>query len=166
MLYFLWCNFDYDNFGILDLNLIFEHNKSVQDIQSHTLHALLLMFYYSLALNQGMCLCCDGMPDEYLIWGLSFFAMVTVWPAPLIWRTLFLALISIEFKFLVSVKIYHIQRIQQIKRLFSVVSTPVYLLLLSPPVQIILSVFFLICSCPLFLSRSGKDMILLLWLSL
>ena len=24
---------------ILDLNLIFEHNKSVQDIQSHTLHA-------------------------------------------------------------------------------------------------------------------------------
>lgn len=67
MLYFLWCNFDYDNFGILDLNLIFEHNKSVQDIQSHTLHALLLMFYYSLALNQGMCLCCDGMPDEYLI---------------------------------------------------------------------------------------------------
>ena len=25
------------------------------------------MFYYSLALNQGMCLCCDGMPDEYLI---------------------------------------------------------------------------------------------------
>lgn len=67
MLYFLWCNFDYDNFGILDLNLIFEHNKSVQDIQSHTLHALLLMFYYLLALNQGMCLCCDGMPDEYLI---------------------------------------------------------------------------------------------------
>lgn len=61
MLYFLWCNFDYDNFGILDLNLIFEHNKSVQDIQSHTLHALLLMFYYSLALNQGMCLCCDGV---------------------------------------------------------------------------------------------------------
>lgn len=89
------------------------------------------MFYYSLALNQGMCLCCDGMPDEYLIWGLSFFAMVTVWPAPLIWRILFLALISIEFKFLVSVRMYHIQRIQQIKRLFSVVSTPVYLLPLS-----------------------------------
>ena len=80
MLYFLWCNFDYDNFGILDLNLIFEHNKSVQDIQSHTLHALLLMFYYSLALNQGMRLCCDGMPDAYLIpiSGISFFAMVTV----------------------------------------------------------------------------------------
>ena len=80
MLYFLWCNFDYDNFGILYLNLIFEHNKSVQDIQSHTLHALLLMFYYSLALNQGMCLCCDGMPDAYLIpiSSISFFAMVTV----------------------------------------------------------------------------------------
>lgn len=79
----------------------------------------------------------------------------------------FSALINIEFKFLISIKMYHIQRIQQIKRLFSVVSTPVYLLPLSPPVQIILSVFFfLICSCPLCLSRSGKDMILLLWLSL
>lgn len=80
MLYFLWCNFDYDNFGILDLNLIFEHNKSVQDIQSHTLHALLLMFYYSLALNQGMCLCCDVVSNEYLIpiSSISFFAIVTV----------------------------------------------------------------------------------------
>ena len=79
----------------------------------------------------------------------------------------FLTLINIEFNFLVSIKMYHIQRIQQIKRLFSVVSTPVYLLPLSPPVQMILSVFFfLICFCPLFWSRSGKDMILLLWLSL
>ena len=37
---------------------------------------------------------------------------------------------------------YHIQRIQQIKRLFSVISTPVYLLPLSPPIQMILSAFF------------------------
>ena len=74
----------------------------------------------------------------------------------------FLTFIRIEFKFLVSIRIYHIQRIQQITSPFQVISTPVYLLPLSPPVQIILSVFFLICSCPLFLSRSGKDMILLL----
>ena len=109
-----------------------------------------------------MCLCCDGVSDEYLIWGLSFFAMVTVWPAPLIWRILFLALISIEFKFLVSIKIHHIQRIQQITSPFQVVSTPVYLLPLSPPVQMILSVFFLlIYSCPLCWSRSGNILLLL-----
>ena len=41
---------------------------------------------------------------------------------------------------------------------------PRHLLSLSPPVQMISSVFFLlICSCPLFWSRSGKDMLLLLW---
>lgn len=63
----------------------------------------------------------------------------------------FSALINIEFKFLVSVKMYHIQRIQQITNPFQVISTPVYLLPLSPPIQIILSAFFfLICSCPLF----------------
>ena len=50
--------------------------KSVQDIQSHTLHALLLMFYYSLALNQGMCLCCDGVAkhDPITLQGVSILA--------------------------------------------------------------------------------------------
>lgn len=74
----------------------------------------------------------------------------------------FSALINIEFKFLVSIKMYHIQRIQQIKRLFSVVSTPSTCYPSPLPSRWSCLYSSSWSSCPLFWSRSGKDMILLL----